>query len=230
MEDGLSFLLRKRALLARPVPDELKRLEKIAIVDLFDPDELGASKIYINSLIRSALEEPKKPNIQTNCPRVVIIDGRFLFNEHEFINRFVEEKEKLEQVQIYRPLDDITMKMIIAENLRLNLACNLNCQLVVIIPNSKIMFPDLLKAINRLIFPSEIHINLLLVVESLSNKKLEIFQCIPHCEVIRCQFALSDDRLESSQDGPICPTSEEKLSILSSKHDTPFTRLIHLRE
>lgn len=228
----MDFLKKARADSERLVSSELKLLEKIVVVDLFDPDQIGASKMYMNSLIRSALEEVGgKPNIaHASRPRVIVLDGRYFFNEHEFVNRFVEEKRKLEQVQIFRPLDDLTLLMTVEVNVKLNLAVNLNCQLVVIIPHSKTIFPDLLRTINKILYPEDIHINVLFLVESLGQKKLEIFKGVQHIEVISCEYELPDYQENTPRKkGPIRASKEEKLSITSSQSNTHITKVIRFR-
>ena len=206
---------------------ETADLEKVLVIEL-NPDDFLATKMYIYYLISVTVNEQPLTPYKEGCPRVVIFDGRCLFNQREFTHRFVQDQELLKQIRITRVVDDGIMLMCLHDYLRVHLSCNLNLALIVIMCNSNILFPDLLEKINHLLFSLSITVRVVLVVDQLNKIQKDFYRQKNICEMIKCKIEKKNTKNTNQDNNATSDHNKVKVQILSSKSSSIATKEIQM--
>ena len=192
MESGLSMLSRIRGSITLPNFEFLNNeTDKVYIIES-DSNGLLASRIFTYNLIACTLNDSNNIDLnihfKPNFYRILIFDGRCWFKEDDFIANFIAESEKLQQIKIYRATDDSILMMHLYDQLKTNFAINLNLQLVVIITNSSILFPELVDQLNQYLFSLSITVRVILIVDHLKKSQIEFYRQKPICDIIQCKL------------------------------------------
>ena len=195
-----------------PVCEDLMDLEKVVVIG-WNNDHLRAIRLYVNSLIRAAANVPVQFE-KDDMPSVLVFDGKYFHNEREFAKVFVNDKNVLKRIRTFHLACDTHMLVHLKRYYKTHLACNINLQLIVIIPNSPILYPDLLDKINKIILSFPQPVKILLIIDGLSDEQLEFYKAKPICEVLFCRLTNSNNPEEK----PV--PKKPKVSILSSRGTT----------